>query len=272
MIAIVSLIFILLLSFIMTRIATIALVHTGLSKQSAKFQARSAFTGVGFTTSEAENVINNPVRRKIIMMLMLVGNAGIVTGVASLIIGFTGLESDQSTWIRVVILVAGIMLLWFFTQSKWVDKHLARIINKFLKKHTRLNVVDYSSLLQLAGEYTITEMGIEGDHWLCNRKLRNTKLTDEGIIILAIVRKDGEFIGAPQADTRILEYDKLIIYGRASVLKKLETRHKGFMGTIEHHDIAEEQKHIIEKEEKHEKAEKEGKKQERKMKKFGEKG
>jgi hypothetical protein len=28
------------------------LVHTGLSKQAAKFQARSAFTGVGFTTKK----------------------------------------------------------------------------------------------------------------------------------------------------------------------------------------------------------------------------
>jgi len=40
----------LLLSLLITRIATIALSVTGLSRETARFQARSAFTGVGFTT------------------------------------------------------------------------------------------------------------------------------------------------------------------------------------------------------------------------------
>lgn len=40
----------LLLSLLITRIATNALSVTGLSRETARFQARSAFTGVGFTT------------------------------------------------------------------------------------------------------------------------------------------------------------------------------------------------------------------------------
>lgn len=43
-----------------TRIATIALTHTGLSRQTARFQARSAFTVVGYTTSESEKLVNHP--------------------------------------------------------------------------------------------------------------------------------------------------------------------------------------------------------------------
>jgi hypothetical protein len=61
MTALISLIIIFTLSALITKIASEALVHTGLSKQSAKFQARSAFTGVGFTTSEAEHIVNHPV-------------------------------------------------------------------------------------------------------------------------------------------------------------------------------------------------------------------
>ena len=51
------------LSLFVTQLATIALTYTGLSLEAARFQARSAFTGTGFTTSEAENVVDHPVRR-----------------------------------------------------------------------------------------------------------------------------------------------------------------------------------------------------------------
>ena len=62
MLAVVSLLLIITLSLLMTRIASVALVHTGLSREVARFQARSAFSGVGFTTSEAESVVAHPVR------------------------------------------------------------------------------------------------------------------------------------------------------------------------------------------------------------------
>lgn len=66
------------LSILVTRVATVALTLTltGLSRESAKFQARSAFSGAGFTTTESEDVVNHPIRRRVIMSLMLIGNAG----------------------------------------------------------------------------------------------------------------------------------------------------------------------------------------------------
>lgn len=55
MLGITSLLVVVTRSILVTRIATLALTHTGLSREAASFQARSAFTGVGFTTSEAEH-------------------------------------------------------------------------------------------------------------------------------------------------------------------------------------------------------------------------
>jgi hypothetical protein len=74
---IITVILILVFSILITRVASIALTHTGLSRESSKFQARSAFTGVGFTTTESEKVVNHPVRRRILLLLMILGNAGI---------------------------------------------------------------------------------------------------------------------------------------------------------------------------------------------------
>ena len=57
--AVVSLIVVATLGLIVTRVATVALTMTGMTLQHARFQARSAFTGTGFTTSEAEAVVNH---------------------------------------------------------------------------------------------------------------------------------------------------------------------------------------------------------------------
>jgi Trk-type K+ transport system membrane component len=65
-------------SFLIVRAAALALMMTGMDRNRAVFQALSSFSGTGFTTKEAERVINHPKRRKIITWLMILGNAGIL--------------------------------------------------------------------------------------------------------------------------------------------------------------------------------------------------
>jgi len=80
------------LSLVITRIATIALTATGMSQPSARFQARSALTGVGFTTTESEAVVAHPARRRIIMALMLTGSVGLATSIGGALARYTDLE------------------------------------------------------------------------------------------------------------------------------------------------------------------------------------
>src|SRR6056297_2959688 len=108
MIGILSFFVILVVSILVTKIATIALAHTGMSHETAKFQARSAFSGVGFTTTESERMVTHPIRRRILMMLMLLGNAGIVTAGTSLLLAFVDPESGAISWyFRLLIIVGG---------------------------------------------------------------------------------------------------------------------------------------------------------------------
>ena len=51
------------MSLLVTRIASVALVLTGLSQEASRFQARSALACVGYTTHEAELIVNHPVRQ-----------------------------------------------------------------------------------------------------------------------------------------------------------------------------------------------------------------
>ena len=234
MFSILTLLIVLTLSILVTRIATVALAHTGLSRQSARFQARSAFTGVGFTTSESEKMVNHPVRRKILLLLMLGGNAGIVTAMASLIVSLINMSEGDTVYLRLIILFSGLILLWLVASSKWVDRRLSSLISWSLQRFTRLDVQDYAGMLHLAGEYQVVELQVKPEDWIADHELKELRLRDEGIMILGITRKSGTYIGAPMGDTRIQPYDILILYGRVSALTNLDERKRGWGGDYQH--------------------------------------
>lgn len=246
-----SLIIILTLSILVTRIATIAIMHTGLSRQAAKFQARSAFTGVGFTTKEAEKVTDHPVRRKIVMLLMLLGNAGFVSALATLMLTFIdkGEGGGSPWWVDMLIIAGAITLLWILSTSQIIDRWLNRVIDRALKKYTTLNVRDYSSLLKLSGDYEITEMQVEKNDWIESKSLSKAALRKEGINILGITRSDGTYIGIPDGDTVIEEGDNLILYGRVASIQRLDERKEGTDAQREHQQAEEEQRREEEKQE-----------------------
>ncbi len=106
--AAITLLVILTVSVFVVRIAAVALRLTGMPADIARFQARSAFSGAGFTTSESEAVVNHPIRRRLIGLLMLWGNIGLVTVIATFIVSFVGTEkgiqrtiNGGETWAQV---------------------------------------------------------------------------------------------------------------------------------------------------------------------------
>lgn len=232
------------MSILVTRVATLALVHTGLSEQVARFQARSAFTGVGFATRESERVVAHPVRRRIIMTLMLLGNVGIVSMLASLVLTFLNAPGSPTDWIyRALTLLIGLGLLWFTATRDFVNRWLSRWIDQLLKKYTDIPVRDFSGLLHLAHGYKISEMMVEKEHWMVNKKLADLKLRQEGLNLLGIEREDGTYIGLPHGDTTIGEGDLLILYGKDQALNSLNKRRRGMAGRRDHRKaVAEQQK------------------------------
>ena len=74
--------FFIVISFLIVRVGAVALELTGLPRGKARFQALSAFTGTGFTTRESEMIVNHHQRRKVVALLMVLGNIGIVSLIA----------------------------------------------------------------------------------------------------------------------------------------------------------------------------------------------
>ena len=245
-IGIIALLTVLVLSLIITRVATVALTMTGLSQESARFQARSAFTGTGFTTKEAEKVVNHPVRRRIIMLLMIMRSAGLVTIILSLLLSFLGSGSDVTKILRLGWLVGGVMVLWILANSKTLDWYMGRIIKWALGRWTDLDVRDYASLLRLSGGYTVMEVQVQEGDWVVGKNLQHCCLPEEGITILGISRADGNYVGGPKGETEIYPEDTLILYGRAQKLLGLDERRADTAGDQAHEQAVDEQKRHME--------------------------
>ena len=231
MTAIALLLLVISFSLLITRSAAVILELTGMSRDSARFQARAAYCGVGYSNRESEGIISHPLRRKIISTLMLLGNAGTATVIATLVFSFRGAEQSVS---KVLMLLIGLCALYVLANSRWVDRKMSRLVQWALKKYTRLDLNDYVALLHLSQGYSVLEVQIQVGDWLGGSDLGTLKLADEGVLVLGIKRTDGQYIGAPTGTTTLQIGDVLTLYGRLEHLEELNRRRIGLAGVFAH--------------------------------------
>lgn len=236
------------LSLLITRIATIALTATGMPQPSARFQARSALTGVGFTTSESEAVVRHPARRRIIMALMLVGSLRLATTIAGILGGLVGAADAGARLGRTAVLVGGLSLVYAASTSKRLDRRLSSVIGRGLARFTDLDVRDYAALLHVCGEYEVKEMLAAPGSWATGRTLGELRLRDEGVVVLGLVRGDGSYLGVPRKQTRVEPGDTLILYGRDGRFVELTSRRAGAEGDASHQRAVAEQEDVADEE------------------------
>lgn len=225
LVPILTVIFIVTISLLVTKIAAAMLVNTGLSIHTAKFQSRSAFTGVGFTTSESEQITNHPTRRKIISSLMLMGNAGVVTIMASLLLTFVHRDEQGLPWYYgIIVLVGAIIILAIVASSNKVDAVLTTLINKVLGIFKPYSMRDYGSLYKLANNYHLSDLFVREGGWLEGKTASDERFREEGIIVLGIEQPDGTYVGDVPQDRSFRKNDLLIVYGRESAMKSIDPK------------------------------------------------
>jgi len=241
MIAVFTVLFIVAISWGVVRVATVGLTLTGLSKDLAEFQALSAFTRSGYTTRESEEIVNHPVRRRIIMVLMLLGNAGIVLAITSLLASFTQIGPEgrwaSNVWFRVAVLSFGVAALWVLASSRIVERGMWNLNSWAVRRWTHIDVQDYMGLLRVTRDYAVCELQIHQGDWVAGHTLVELELPREGVLVLGIEREDGHYIGAPKGTAIIRSGDALLLYGRQETLRDLDTRRAGAEGNM-HHVIA----------------------------------
>jgi hypothetical protein len=213
--------FAILISFLFVRAASIALMMTGLDKYKARFQALSAFTGTGFTTKEAELVINHPQRRKLIRWLMIMGNANIVTVIVTATSSFAVSPGSQIPW-NILILIIGILLIYSLAKYRGFTNKWEQFIEKKLIKSPAFEESTIEDLLHFLKGYGLVKKIVLQGSPLNGKSLVETKLNEKGILALGIER-DKAWIPTPKATEVIRNGDNLVVYGPLKILKsKLE--------------------------------------------------
>lgn len=245
MLALVSFIIVILFSLIVVKIGSVALESTGLSKEISQFQAQSAFSGVGFTTKESEQLMENVVRRKILRFLMLMGSAGLTSAVATLILTFMNTKGSvsfmgyyfSSLVFNISIIVIILSVTYFISKTDSFDKFIRRILQKPLHLvKSKMSLYDYEKILGLSKGNSIISFEVPKRHWIVNKSIGKLKLEKEGVNVLGIFRVvhgSEEYLSSPSDDFIIQNKDKLVVYCKESIVVNLAKREKGRKGSKE---------------------------------------
>ena len=206
-------------SFLVVRAAAIALMMTGMDRKRAVFQALSAFSGTGFTTKEAEFVVNHPVRRRVISWLMILGNAGIVTVIITATSSIVTSKGYMLT-IDVLILLVGIYLIYRVATDKgFIRRWESFIEDKFVKSHA-FEEGATEDLLHLLEGYGLVRAIITENSPFIGNSLSESGLSEKGLLVLGIERGKS-WIPIPKAKEAIQEGDRIVVYGPLEVLRAL---------------------------------------------------
>jgi hypothetical protein len=201
------------ISMIFTQMATGALIATGMPSRIASFQARSAFSGVGFTTTEAENVINHPARRRIIMATMLVGSLGTPTLVVTVVIGLVA-PGPGNTTERSLVAFSGLLFLLLVIFNRPMTRALEAAGRRYAQRRLLPAMAGSAEeLLALGDGFMVVSARVRFDPDDAPRSLR---AIDEALpaVRLLGVRRDGRLIGEPPTDLTLHADDELVMFGR----------------------------------------------------------
>jgi hypothetical protein len=216
----------LVVSWIIVRIGAIAFQITGLEWSLAKFQALSCFSGTGFTTKEAELITSDKRRRQIATILMILGNAGMVTLIASAV-GALNPEHNLLPWfeekflnapINLAILAIALFLVYKVLTNRTITGKLTRYLRRKIIKQELLKPVSFEELLMLTGGYGISRIEVCEGNPIIDKTLAESDLRKNDITVLAIIRGE-ETIPNPSANRKILKGDGLIAFGKLERLR-----------------------------------------------------
>ena len=221
-------------SFIIVRIGAIAFQLTGLEWTLAKFQALSCFSGTGFTTSESELVTGHPQRRRIATVLMVLGNAGLVTMIASIA---NALNPQQTLWaklsesilpfdvphslipwLNLSLIIIALYIMYKLSLNKKLIKKLTNFLRIKIIKREMIERVSFEELMLTTGGYGVAKISVCADSPVLNKTLSESAIRSQDITVLAITRK-GKTTANPPANTQLLLNDDLLCFGKLENIK-----------------------------------------------------
>jgi hypothetical protein len=208
------------MSLLVVRAGAIALAMTGMDEKKARFQALSAFTRTGFTTKEAELITRNPRRRTIVTWLMILGNAGIITVIVTATSSLASTTSGSALAIGTLLLIAGVILVYFIARFTPLSKMWGRFIEKRFVDSEFFEEGVSEDLLHLSEGYGLVKIFVTEGSPLIGHTLFESNTPENAFWVVGIERGK-DWISLPRSREKIEEKDRLIVYGNIDQLKSI---------------------------------------------------
>ncbi len=208
-----------LISFIIVRIGGFALQLTGIEAEIARFQALSAFSGTGFTTREAERVVGHRTRRRIVTILIILGNAGTVTVIATLVASFTQVGGYLWFFVRLAIIIAGIAGLYqLIIRSDVGQRIIDRLQRPFVKRILRASPVT-EEVFHVDREWAISLVMMKRDSKGIGLSVGD--ITAQGDIQILGIDRAGAYLVRPLMEDKVAQGDRLLVYASKRAVKRI---------------------------------------------------
>ena len=213
------------ISVTIVRVASVILRHTGLPDHVARLQSISAMSGAGFTTTESELIVNHPIRRRVITWLMIIGNLGIASVGATVIVTFVGKDGDAgriAVQALTMLLVVGLTV--FVVNNGALDRWTCALIAKLVaptmgdddaEGFDRLFLWENGQIL--ARHAYVGEIPVRVSELLAGREA-------EPITILGIDTRSGNLMGDEMHDAIIHTGAEFLTFGTDAAHREFQAR------------------------------------------------
>ena len=215
----------LLIYVIMSEAFTVLFRLAGMTTEKARFQVISMLTNSGFTTSESEMILKDPLRRKLAMLTMLVGYAFTATIVSIAINVILRLnDSDDFDILRLCLPVlfwgcCFLLLIRTRRVKRQFDKMIERLGNRMIHSGKDKNSV---VILDYIGEFVLAEVTVKR----IPEPLQFRNITEAGIkehfgLSVLMISRSGTLVSNVPGNIRVIPGDRLILFGPPSGIRSL---------------------------------------------------
>jgi ABC-type multidrug transport system fused ATPase/permease subunit len=208
-----------LISFIVVSVGGLALQLTGIESEVARFQALSAFSGTGFTTTEAERIVQHRTRRRIVTILIILGNAGLVTIIATMVATFTQVTGYGWFFARLGIIIISILVLYRLVIGSRFGNRFLQLVRKPIIKRILRDAPTAEEIFHAGKGWSVSLITIKEESKKAGLSLSEL-VGEEDLIILTLEAAD-DFISRPGVGEKINVGDRLLVYGRSESIKRL---------------------------------------------------
>ncbi len=196
---------------------------TGLTDEKARFQVISMLTNSGYTTREAEVVVNSRRRRKLARFVMIFGYSFTVTIVSAVVNIFLQFRHTLTGGVVAFIplIIGFIAVVWFLKRNRWtntlVDRIILKIANKLLYDKNSNPIIimdDYGDLVMAKIELKMMPKELK------DKKLSDSNIKNQhGINVLLKQTPKGESL--PNAETTFEAGDTVVVMGKEKIIREV---------------------------------------------------